>query len=486
VSAVELTKQYLLQIEKTDDQIGAFLHVNENALAAAQKAQERIDAGESLPLTGIPVGLKDNLCTVDMPTTCASKMLEGFSSPYDATVVAKLRSQGAVFLGKLNMDEFAMGSTTVTSHYKKTKNPHGVNRVPGGSSGGSAAAVAALMCPAALGSDTGGSIRQPASFCGVTGLRPTYGMVSRYGCVAFASSLDQVGPIGASAEDCAMVLEAVAGTDANDQTSMRCPGFRSADAMPPESLKGFRLGIIEELMGESVEPQTREAVSRAASWYEKEGALVEAVSMPMLKYAVPAYYLISSAEASANLARFDGVRYGHRAQCPSSYDELVSKSRAEGFGWEVKRRILLGSYALCSGYYDDYYKKAARLAVELKYAYAEVFKRFDALLSPASPMPAFAFDEVPTDPAALYLADICTASAPLAGLPSIATPCGATSEGLPIGLMITGPRWGDALVLSLAGSFEQGCGNASFAGINPVSARFGLNVPKTSESEGIL
>ncbi|MDR2751070.1 MAG: Asp-tRNA(Asn)/Glu-tRNA(Gln) amidotransferase subunit GatA [Clostridiales bacterium] len=459
ISAVELARHYIDRISRLDGKLESYLHVSETVLEDAKEAQKRIDAGESETFTGIPTGLKDNLCTIGMPTTCASKMLEGFASPYDATVVAKLRKQGAVFLGKLNMDEFAMGATTQTSYYKKTKNPFDLGRVPGGSSGGSAAAVSADLCAFALGSDTGGSIRQPASFCGVTGHRPTYGMVSRYGCVAFASSLDQIGPLASSAEDCALVLEAISGPDGFDRTSMRSPGFMASKFASGlkklESLAGMRIAIINELVGPSVERETKDAVLEAAKWFEKNGAVVERISMPMLAHAVPAYYLISSAEASTNLARFDGVRYGHRTASPGSYEDLIQLSRAEGFGWEVKRRILLGSYALCSGYYDDYYKKAVRLADELKVTYAAVFKNYDAILSPASPMPAFAIDEVPSDPAQLYLADICTASAPLAGLPSVSTPCGMTSGGLPIGLMITCPRWADDVALSLAGAFEK-------------------------------
>ncbi|MDR3238661.1 MAG: Asp-tRNA(Asn)/Glu-tRNA(Gln) amidotransferase subunit GatA [Clostridiales bacterium] len=464
ISAAELTKFFLSRIETWDQNIGAFLHVNEHALEAAEKAQKRIDAGDPQPLTGIPLGLKDNLCTTDMPTTCASKMLEHYRPPYDAAVVAKLRAQDAVFLGKLNMDEFAMGATTQTSYYQKTRNPFDESRVPGGSSGGSAAAVSAGLCAAALGSDTGGSIRQPASFCGVTGHRPTYGAVSRYGCVAFASSLDQIGPIAACAADCELLLQAVAGRDEHDQTSFRADQRnrvrnrvrnRSEIKTNAASLQGVKLGLIEELLGENVAEETRRAVLHAAAWYENAGAVVETVSLPALDYAVPAYYLISSAEASANLSRFDGVRYGHRTEKPAHYEELIAKTRAEGFGWEVKRRVLLGSYALCSGYYDDYYMKAVRLAGALREQYARAFETYDALLSPASPTAAFPKDNIPDDPAQLYLADVCTVSAPLAGLPSLSTPCGYTAKGLPIGLMITGARWADHWILSLADCFEQ-------------------------------
>jgi aspartyl-tRNA(Asn)/glutamyl-tRNA(Gln) amidotransferase subunit A len=453
ISSPEIVKNYLERISASDNVIGAFLHINPKALEDAEQAQKRVDAGEAHVFTGIPVGLKDNLCTADMPTTCASRMLEGFVPPYDAAVVEKLRARGAVFIGKLNMDEFAMGATTSTSYYKKTRNPFDITRVPGGSSGGSAAAVSAEFCAAALGSDTGGSIRQPASFCGVTGLRPTYGRVSRYGCVAFASSLDQIGPIASSAKDCALMLSAISGKDPRDQTSAESPS--ALNSLEPVSLKGKRLGLIEELTAGNVEPETRAAVEKAAAWYENQGAAVETISLPMLKHAVPSYYLISSAEASANLSRFDGVRYGYRPINPESYEALVSNSRRDAFSWEVKRRIMLGSYALCSGYYDAYYKRAVRLADVIRREYDKAFERYDALLSPVSPMAAFAFDNLPTDPAQLYLADICTVSAALAGLPALSTPCGYTENGLPIGLMITGARWNDYGILSLADAFER-------------------------------
>jgi aspartyl-tRNA(Asn)/glutamyl-tRNA(Gln) amidotransferase subunit A len=417
----------------------------------AEAAQTRIDAGNSAPLTGIPIGLKDNLCTTDMPTTCASKMLEGYRPPYDAAVVSRLREQGAVLIAKLNMDEFAMGSGTLTSAYKICKNPCDPTRVPGGSSGGSAAAVAAAFCAGALGSDTGGSIRQPSAFCGVTGLRPTYGMVPRYGAVAFASSLDQVGPIATTAEDCGIILNAIAGHEPRDMTSAADFSERAAVG----DVKGLKVGIIDELMGAEIDGDTKTAVNAAAKWFAGHGAVVETVSLPMLKYGVPAYYLISSAEASANLSRFDGVRYGHRTASYADFGELVEKSRAEGFGREVKRRILLGAYALCSGYYDAYYKKAVHLASLVRKEYRGAFESFDLLISPVSPAAAFPIANVPDDPAQMYIADICTVSAPLAGLPSLSTPCGYTRDGLPIGLMITGDRFADRFILSVASAFER-------------------------------
>ncbi|MDR1940570.1 MAG: Asp-tRNA(Asn)/Glu-tRNA(Gln) amidotransferase subunit GatA [Clostridiales bacterium] len=454
LSAVELARSYLDKISALDGDINAYTFVDcDGAIEAARRAQKTIDAGKSGPLTGIPVALKDNLCTVGMPTTCSSKMLEGYIPPYDATVVKRLKDGGAVVLGKLNMDEFAMGASTMTSYFKRTKNPYDLNRVPGGSSGGSAAAVAAGLCVAALGSDTGGSIRQPASFCGVTGHRPTYGLVPRYGCVAFASSLDQVGPLAASAKDCAAVLGVISGKDEYDQTSSERVFFSSD--VSAEKIKGKRLGVIKELMGAEVNREVASAVRAAADCYRTLGADIIEVSLPMLTHAVPIYYLISSAEAASNLAKFDGVRYGYRPDKPSDFYDMISKSRAEAFGWEVKRRIMLGSYALCSGYYDDYYKRAVTLCGIIKKQYAEAFGLCDALLSPVAPTTAYPFDKIPDDPAQMYLADICTVSAALAGLPSASTPCGYDADGMPIGLMITGKRFDDAFVLSAADAYER-------------------------------
>ncbi|MDR3263025.1 MAG: Asp-tRNA(Asn)/Glu-tRNA(Gln) amidotransferase subunit GatA [Clostridiales bacterium] len=453
ISAVELTRLYLDRISAADKLTDAYLYVNyDGAIKAAQSAQTIIDAKQSRPFTGIPIALKDNLCTFDMPTTCSSKMLDGFVPPYDATVVAKLRGQGAVFLGKLNMDEFAMGASTKTSYYKKTKNPYDLTRVPGGSSGGSAAAVSVGLCAAALGSDTGGSIRQPASFCGITGHRPTYGFVSRSGCIAFASSLDQIGPLADTADDCAALLTATAGRDIYDQTTAdKTFDLKKSD----KGIKGKRFGLIKELMGKEVDKDVSAAVKKAAEWFINAGAVVEEVSLPMLTHAVPIYYLISSAEAASNLAKFDGVRYGFRPEKTLNFFDMISKSRDEGFGWEVKRRIMLGSYALCSGYYDDYYKRAIKLCGIIKSQYAEAFKKYDALLSPVAPTTAYPFDKLPDDPAQMYLADICTVSAALAGLPSLSTPCGYDKDGMPIGLMITGKRFDDAAVLSAAGAYEK-------------------------------
>lgn len=452
LSAVELAKWYLERIERFDGELGCYLYVNaEGALKAAARAQRCIDHGEAAPLTGIPIALKDNLCTMDMPTTCASKMLGGYTPPYDAAAVARLREQGAVLLGKLNMDEFGMGATTATSHYKKTTNPYDPARVPGGSSGGSAAAVASGLCAAALGTDTGGSIRQPAAFCGVSGFRPSYGRVSRYGVVALASSLDQVGPLARSAQDCAALLGAIAGVDARDMTTQRIDlGAFTADA-PPQKKK---IAVVEELMGGDIDGETRAAVERATDWYRGAGWQVERVSLPLLKHAVAAYYLISSAEAASNLARFDGVRFGF-CEDGASYREQLERTRATGFGREVKRRILLGTYALGEAECADCYATAQKLVSLLAAQYDEVFESYDALLSPVSPAAAYRFDAAPDDPAGAYAADVCTVGAALAGLPAISTPCGYDKDGLPIGLMITANRFADSAALSLAAAFER-------------------------------
>jgi len=448
ISSVELVKSYLDRISASDSIIGAFLHINSKAIKVAEQAQKRIDAKEGGVLTGIPIGVKDNICTKDMPTTCASRMLEGFIPPFDADVIERLRAQDAVLIGKLNTDEFAIGGNTVSSYYKKTRNPFNINYVPGGSSGGSSAAVAAGFCPAALGTDTGGSIRQPASFCGITGLRPTYGAVSRYGCVPMASSMDQVGPMAGSAEDCALLLSAIAGVDHRDQMSVESPSKRTA--VEPISLKGKRLGLIEGEYGEITD-----AIKSAASWYEKQGAIVETISLPLLEYTVPAYFIISCAETSSNLSRFDGLRYGYRSESADSYEEMVSNTRREGFGWEVKRRIMLGNHVLCAENYDNYYKKAVRLASFLRQEVENIFETYDALLSPANSTAAYSFEDIYTDPAKKYMSAMYTAVAALTGLPSLSTPCGYTSDGMPIGLLITGAHWDDYGILSLANAFEQ-------------------------------
>lgn len=455
VSAAELADAYLKRIEEKDGGLESFITVTgEYAKAAAAKAQELIDGGNAKPLTGIPLAIKDNICTDGVKTTCASKMLEDFVPPYNATVMEKLNEQGIVMLGKVSMDEFAMGGSTQTSAFKKTKNPYDLGRVPGGSSGGSAAAVGASLCAAALGSDTGGSIRQPASFCGVTGLKPTYGRVSRYGLVAFASSLDQIGPIAKDAHDCAVILNAISGYDYHDGTSAKLdvPDFT---AKIGQDIKGMKIAMPKEFYAEGIDGSVREAVENAAKWYEKQGAEIIQCSMPSLKYAVAAYYLIASAEASSNLSRYDGIKYGHRSEVGDSYNDLVCNSRSEGFGDEVKRRILLGNYALSSGYYDAYYGKAMALKQKIREEYESIFTGCDVILTPTAPTVAYGVNENISDPAKMYQADICTVTVNIASLPAISTPCGYDGDGMPIGMSIIGKRWDEATVIQAADAYER-------------------------------
>ena len=456
ISVSELTKAYLSRISKHDDSIQSYITVSEDlALKAAEDAQQRINSGEAKALTGIPFGIKDNICTEGVKTTCASRMLEDFIPPYNATVVDKLSEQGAVVLGKLNMDEFAMGGSTATSYFKKTVNPYDFSKVPGGSSGGSAACVASSFAAAALGSDTGGSIRQPSSFCGVTGLKPTYGSVSRYGLVAFASSLDQIGPIAKSAVDCGMIFNAIAGFDPHDGTSVR---HEHADALSfaGQSVKGLKIAVPKEFFEAGIDDEVKQSVYNAVKVYESMGAVSVPVSMPTLKYAIPAYYLISSAEASSNLARYDGIKYGYRAKDEGEdFIGLIRKTRDEGFGTEVKRRILLGTYALASGYYDAYYKKALYLRGKIKEEYSEIFHQCDVMITPTAPSTAFGFNEGITDPAKMYLADICTVTVNIAGLPAISTPCGYDKNGMPIGMSIVGRPFDEARLIQVADAFES-------------------------------
>ncbi len=452
ITAPELTQYYLDRIEKLDPTIRAFITVNDQAMKQAEAAQKMIESGCAGPLTGIVLGIKDNICTKGLRTTCASRMLEDFIPPYHATVAAKLEEAGAVFIGKLNMDEFAMGASTTTSYFGVTRNPYDTDRVPGGSSGGSAAAVAAGLCVASLGSDTGGSIRQPASFCGVTGLKPTYGRVSRSGLIAFASSLDQIGPIGKSARDCAVLLDAVSGADPLDMTS------KPSDPVLPQMGKpvaGTVIGIPQEFFGEGLSAEVRAAVEAAAGEFEAMGCVIKEVSMPSLKYAIPAYYLIASAEASSNLARYDGVRYGHLSQEGETFDQRLIATRNEGFGREVKRRILLGTYALSSGYFDAYYKKACLLRRRIRREYEEIFKTCDCILTPTAPEIAFRIGEKGGDPTEMYLADIYTVTVNIAGLPAVSTTCGYSSEGMPIGMSLVGKAFADGEILNLADAFEK-------------------------------
>lgn len=455
VSAAELADAYFERIKAVDGKLESYITVTEEAAkTASQKAQSVIDKGEASALTGIPLAIKDNICTDGVKTTCASKMLEDFVPPYDATVMEKLNSQGIVMLGKVSMDEFAMGGSTQTSAFKKTKNPYDLGRVPGGSSGGSAAAVGASLCAAALGSDTGGSIRQPASFCGVTGLKPTYGRVSRYGLVAFASSLDQIGPIARDAHDCAIILNAISGYDYHDGTSAKrdVPDFT---AKIGENISGMKIALPKEFYAEGIDAEVRDAVTKAAKWYESQGAVIVDCSMPSLKYAVAAYYLIASAEASSNLSRYDGIKYGHRSDKGDSYNDLICNSRSEGFGDEVKRRILLGNYALSSGYYDAYYGKAMALKQKIREEYDSIFRNCDVILTPTAPTVAYGVNENISDPAKMYQADICTVTVNIASLPAISTPCGYDSKGMPIGMSIIGRQWDEATIIQAADAFEK-------------------------------
>ncbi|MGN0607634.1 MAG: Asp-tRNA(Asn)/Glu-tRNA(Gln) amidotransferase subunit GatA [Oscillospiraceae bacterium] len=455
ISAPELTAAYLERINSVDGKLESYITVTaEEAEKAAEKAQEKINKGEASPLCGIPLAIKDNICTEGIKTTCASKMLENFIPPYNATVMDKLENEGIVMLGKTSMDEFAMGGSTQTSAFKKTKNPYDLGRVPGGSSGGSAAAVGASLCAAALGSDTGGSIRQPSSFCGVTGLKPTYGRVSRYGLVAFASSLDQIGPVAKSASDCAVILNAISGFDPHDGTSSRndVPDFT---AKIGQDIKGMKIAVPKEFYAEGIDEEVRNAVLKAADYYKSLGAELIDCSMPSLKYAVAAYYLISSAEASSNLSRYDGIKFGHRSEIGDSFNELIANSRREGFGEEVKRRIMLGNYALSSGYYDAYYGKAMALKQKIREEYEQIFTGCDVILTPTAPTVAYGLNENISDPAKMYQADICTVTVNIASLPAISTTCGYDSKGMPIGMSIIGKKWDEATIIQAADAFEK-------------------------------
>ncbi len=456
IGARELLDAVEARVAAVDGEIHAYLTLcREAARAQADAADRRLRSGEGVtPLTGIPIALKDNLCTTGVKTTCASKMLEGFIPPYDATVVERLRAQGAVFVGKTNMDEFAMGSSTENSAFGVTRNPWDRTRIPGGSSGGSAAAVAADECAGALGSDTGGSIRQPAACCGVTGLKPTYGRVSRYGLVAFASSLDQIGPLTKDVTDCALMMNAIAGHDPLDSTSadMACPDFTRGLR---GGVRGLRVGVPKEYFIAGMDRSVEDAVKAAIAALEREGAIPVDVSLPHTEYAVAVYYLLATAEAGSNLARYDGVRFGHRAKAPADLIDLYVRSRAEGFGPEVKRRIMLGTYALSSGYYDAYYAKAQRVRTLIKRDFDRAFERVDVIATPTAPTPAFRLGEKTQDPLQMYLSDIFTISVNLAGVPALSMPCGFSPEGLPIGLQLIGKPFDEETVLRAASTYEQ-------------------------------
>ena len=455
-TATALAESYFAKIESDDPKIGAYLMLSkERALTKAGEVDALAKKGEKLPpLAGVPVGIKDVLVTKGVRTTAGSKILSNYIPPYDCTAVVRLESAGAVVLGKLNCDEFAMGSSNENSAYKPVHNPRDLSRVPGGSSGGSAAAVAADMAVATLGSDTGGSIRQPASFCGVLGLKPTYGRVSRYGLIAFASSLDNIGPFAKTAKDAAIMLRTIAGRDPMDSTSAEVPvpDYVSEVDKP---VKGMKVGVAKEYFGEGLEPETRAAIEAAIQKLAKLGCEIVDVSLPHTKYAIPAYYLVATAEASSNLARFDGVRYGHRAKAVRSLSDMYRRSRDEGFGAEVKRRIMLGTYALSAGYYDAYYLKAQRVRTLLTNDFIEAFKKVDVIVGPTSPTPAFKLGEKVDDPLAMYLADIYTVTANLAGIPGISIPVGNSKESLPIGMQIFGKHFDEATILRLAHAYEK-------------------------------
>lgn len=455
ISVKELTNEYLSKINNLNNRIESFITVtNDLALNQADKAQNAINNGDSKALTGIPIAIKDNICTEGVKTTCASKVLENFIPPYNATVMEKLNAQNIVMLGKTSMDEFAMGGSTQTSAFAKTKNPYNTECVPGGSSGGSAAAVAADMCPAALGSDTGGSIRQPSAFCGVTGIKPTYSRVSRYGLVAFASSFDQIGPIAKDSHDCGIVLNAICGYDPHDGTSSgeSVPDFT---AKIGESLKEMKIALPAEFFADGIDEAVRSTVLKAADEYKAMGAEIVECKMPSLKYAVPAYYLLACAEATSNLARYDGIKYGHRTENAESYEQLIVKSRSEGFGDEVKRRILLGNYALSSGYYDAYYRKALALRQLIRQEYNDIFEKCDVVLTPTTPTVAYRPQEM-ADPVKMYQSDICTVTVNIAGLPALSTPCGYDENGMPIGMSIIGKKFDEATIIQVADAFEKG------------------------------
>ena len=455
ISSEDIAVAYKEQIEKTDKKIGSYLYLNENIVKEAREIDKKRLKGEDTGiLCGIPVGIKDNMCTIDMPTTCASKMMDGYMSPFDATVVKRLKDEGALLLGKLNLDEFAMGGSTENSYFQKTKNPHDLTRVPGGSSGGSASSVAAHQAILSLGSDTGGSIRQPASFCGVVGIKPTYGTVSRNGLIAFASSLDQIGPMGRTVEDVAIGLDVISGYDSKDATSFKFekPDYQSE---MKKDIKGLKIGLPRAFFEEGINDEVKEAILKAAKNYEKMGAIVEEVEIENIKNALPAYYIISSAEASSNLARFDSVQYGYRTDEYSTLEELYKKSRSEGFGKEVKRRILLGTYALSSGYYDAYYKKALQIRRLIKDSYDKVFKTYDVILSPVAPTTAYKIGEKKSDPTEAYMGDIYTVPVNIAGLPALSMNCGFDSNSLPIGMQLIGKAFAEDKILRAAYSYEQ-------------------------------
>ena len=456
LTSYDITKAYADRIKDKEKDVQAFVtDLSEDALKQAKEIDEKRKSGEiNSRFAGIPIGIKDIICTKGVRTTCSSKMLENFIAPYDATVMEKINKENLIDLGKLNMDEFAMGGSTEYSYFKKTRNPWNLNKVPGGSSGGSAAAVAADLVPWALGTDTGGSIRQPSSFCGTVGLKPTYGLVSRYGVVAFASSLDQVGPITKDVRDCAMLLNIIAGHDPKDTTSVDI-GERDYTKSLKNDVKGLKIGVPKEYFGEGINSEVKEKLQESMERYKKLGATIEECSLNIADYALATYYIIACAEASSNLGRFDGIRYGYRTQNYTNLKELFKNSRSEGFGSEVKRRIILGTYVLSSGYYDAYYKKAQKVRTFVKREFDKNFEKYDVLLTPTSPTVAFDIGSKSNNPLEMYLADICTVSVNIAGLPGISIPCGVDSEGMPIGMQLIGKRFSEETLLNTAYTFEQ-------------------------------
>ncbi|MCI6061144.1 MAG: Asp-tRNA(Asn)/Glu-tRNA(Gln) amidotransferase subunit GatA [Dorea sp.] len=456
ISVVDAVKASIAQIEKVEKDVHSFVTIDkEGALKRAEEVQKQIDAGILTgPLAGVPVAIKDNMCTRDMLTTCSSRILENFRPTFTSEAVLNLEKAGAVIIGKTNMDEFAMGSTTETSYYGATKNPWNLNHVPGGSSGGSCAAVAAEECPYALGSDTGGSIRQPSSFCGVVGIKPTYGTVSRYGLVAYGSSLDQIGPIAKDVTDCATILEAIASYDLKDSTSIARETYGFTSALKSD-VKGMRIGIPRSYFGDGLDAEVREPILNAVKVLEEKGAIVEEFDLNLVKYAIPAYYVIASAEASSNLARFDGVKYGYRTEEYEGLHNMYKKTRSEGFGPEVKRRIMLGSFVLSSGYYDAYYLKALRTKALIKQEFDRAFEKYDVIIAPAAPTTAPEIGKSLSDPIKMYLGDIYTISVNLAGLPGITIPVGKDTKGLPVGMQIIGNCFEENKIIRAAYTFEQ-------------------------------
>lgn len=455
-SIEEVTQSVYDRIGEVENKVEAYLSIQkEKALHEARELDKKLQNGEAAgDLFGIPMAIKDNICTEGVQTTCASKMLENFVPPYDATVTKKLKQAGTVMLGKLNMDEFAMGSSNENSHFKTTRNPWDLDRIPGGSSGGAAAAVAADEAIFTLGSDTGGSIRQPAHCCGVVGMKPTYGTVSRFGLVAFASSLDQIGPFTKDVEDMALVLNAITGHDKYDSTSanVEYPDYKQA---LKNDVKGLRVALPREYFAEGLDPVVRESVQNAAKQLEALGAVVDEVSLPYTEYALPTYYIIASAECSSNLARYDGIKYGYRTSQYENLIDLYKQTRSEGFGDEVKRRIMLGTYVLSSGYYDAYYKKAQQVRTLIKQDFDKVFSQYDIILTPTAPTPAFKVGEKVNDPLSMYLSDVCTVPVNIAGLPSLSMNCGFSEEGMPIGVQLIGKAFDESTILQVAYTYEQ-------------------------------